>query len=52
MSRKMQTILELAGYACGVSGATALGLVLAGPVLAAALGLLVAAGVLIFLGNV
>lgn len=51
VTRKLQTILELAGYSCATAGAVCLGWVLVGPVLAAALGLLVAAAVLILLGN-
>lgn len=52
MSPKLQTALELTGYVFAVAGSGALGYVLAGPVLAAALLLLVAAVILIFLGNV
>lgn len=51
VTRKQQTILELVGYAAAVAGVTCLGQVLAGPVLAAAFGLIVLAAVLIFVGN-
>lgn len=52
MTPKMQTRLELAGYVAAVAGLGCLGWVLAGPVLAAAFGLIAAAAVLIFVGNV
>lgn len=52
MTPKMQTRLELVGYASAVVGLACLGWVVAGVVLAVAFGLLSLAAVLIFLGNV
>ena len=52
MTTKMQTRLEVTGYVFLTAAAGLLGYVLAGPVLAAGLVLLVAGAVLVFLGNV
>lgn len=52
MTAKMQTTLEVAGFTCAALGAACVGWVLAGAVLAAGLGLLVAAAALILVGNI
>lgn len=51
MSGKTQTTVEICGYASAILGLACLGYVLAGPVLAAAFGLIILAAVLIFVGN-
>lgn len=52
MSPKSQERIEQAGYVCAVAGLGCLGWAIAGPVLAAAFGLIALAALLIFVGNI